>query len=231
MRPHRAELLHRLETVAVALGEDLARVVFVGGAVVALYDWTVDEDVRTTKDIDCMVDVTWLEYQALQHRLCARGFGYTMEAKAPACRLRLGADVLVDVMPIDGTILGFSNPWYREAAAYAETYALPNGQEVRAVSPLYFSATKLDAFKDRGFADMLSSHDLEDVVSVLSSSETLRDTVSVDPRPVCSFIRSVLLEASQQGEFFDALEGHFRGDPSGQKAYQAFAAWVRQLHR
>jgi len=53
----------------------------------------------------------------------------------------------------------------------------------------------------------------------------------VDPRPVCSFIRSVLLEASQQGEFFDALEGHFRGDPSGQKAYQAFAAWVRQLHR
>jgi hypothetical protein len=98
MRPHRAELLHRLETVAVAMGEDLARVVFVGGAVVALYDLTVDEDVRTTKDIDCMVDVTWLEYHALQQRLCARGFGYTMDAKAPACRLSLAS-------------AGFSCPW------------------------------------------------------------------------------------------------------------------------
>lgn len=70
------------------------------------------------------------------------------------------------MMPIDEDVLGFSNKWYPPAIASAELRSIA-GSEIRVVTPVYFVATKLEAFHGRGANDVAMSHDVEDIVTVV----------------------------------------------------------------
>jgi hypothetical protein len=67
------------------------------------------------------------------------------------CRWRHDASQLIlDAMPARGEILGFENRWHAEALPRAVERELPSGATIRAVSPPYLLATKLEAFRGRG---------------------------------------------------------------------------------
>jgi hypothetical protein len=101
------QLLHMLETVAEALGDDLReRLVFVGGCTTALFitDEIVLESVRATDDVDLIVDlVGHAQWARLQDQLRQKGFAESPEDDV-ICRMRLG-DLKVDFMPDDESIL------------------------------------------------------------------------------------------------------------------------------
>ena len=91
--------------------------VFLGGAVVPLLvDRPETLKIRPTKDVDVIVDVlSRRAYDGLQQRLRDQGFQHDRSENAPICRWvapTAEGPVTVDVMPIEETILGFSNPWY-----------------------------------------------------------------------------------------------------------------------
>jgi len=86
--------------------------------------------------------------------------------------MRLG-ELKVDFMPDDANILGFSNRWYADALRHANDVILSNGQQIRLISPCYFIATKLEAYNGRGNDDILSSHDIEDLLNVIDGREEL----------------------------------------------------------
>lgn len=99
-----------LETAARCLGPVLDEVAFLGGASLAL--WVTDSaapDPRITLDVDVIVLVnTRLDYYDLGERL--RGQGFTEDAdSAVVCRWRHGTRLILDVMPTEEEILGFSN--------------------------------------------------------------------------------------------------------------------------
>jgi hypothetical protein len=73
---------------------------------------------------------------------------------------------ILDVMPLDPKILGFSNLWYKPALDSAVVHELEADLRVRVVTAVYFCATKLKAFAGRGKNDDQSSHDLEDLMAV-----------------------------------------------------------------
>ena len=75
-------------------------------------------------------------------------------------------------MPTREDILGFSNRWYALAIETAETRTVA-GLQVRIVTPALFVATKLEAFRGRGRGDMVTSHDLEDIVTVVDGRPEL----------------------------------------------------------
>ena len=167
--------LQQLDRVAIALGDLLPRVTFVGGCTTALL---VDEaayfGVRETDDVDVIVDVaTLIEYYKFEQKL--RNLGFRQDAEGTICRWLLEDEIVnlkLDVMPIDEKILGFSNRWYKEAINEADSIALPSGIVIRVVSPAYFIATKFEAFKGRG-KDNYFNHDLEDIVFVLENRTRL----------------------------------------------------------
>ena len=110
------QLLYMLETVAEAIGDDLRdRLVFVGGCTTALFitDPITLEDVRLTNDVDLIVDLAgygeWIE---LEEQLFGKGFTISPQDEV-ICRMRLG-ELIVDFMPDDERILGFSNRWYAQ---------------------------------------------------------------------------------------------------------------------
>jgi hypothetical protein len=167
--------LFQLITVAKALGDLLPHVTFVGGCTtLLLVDESAHFGIRKTDDIDVIVDVaTLVEYQKFSQKL--RKLGFREDKEGPICRWLLNSaagQLKLDVMPVDEKILGFSNRWYKDAINEASETSLPDGSEIRVVTPAYFIATKLEAFSGRGKGDFFS-HDLEDIVFVMENRDRL----------------------------------------------------------
>lgn len=165
--------LMQLEAVASALGDLLPQVTFVGGSTtILLVDEAAHHGVRKTDDVDVIIDVaTQVEYHKFSKKL--RDLGFREDVDGPICRWLIDTtigEVKLDAMPTDEKILGFSNRWYREAIQEAFKSTLPSGIVIRVVSPVYFLATKFEAFAGRGQGDYFS-HDLEDIVFVLENRD------------------------------------------------------------
>jgi hypothetical protein len=158
-----------IETAAEALGPLVSDVVFLGGASIHL--WISDPAApatRATNDVDVISTVAGkVGYYQLGERLRERGFNEASDSSV-ICRWRHKETSLVlDVMPDDATILGFSNPWYRHAIATSAELSLSDGTKIRAAIPPSIIATKLAAWHGRGNNDMLKSLDLHDVLVLI----------------------------------------------------------------
>ena len=158
-----------LEGIARQIEPLLDEIVFVGGATVELFFTSpVAARVRMTRDADVICEVTGrVGYHRLGERLRALGFSEDTSPGAPMCRWRSAAGIL-DVMPTDETILGFSNPWYEYGIRTARPVTLAPDLSIRLLTPPVFLATKLAAYAGRGCGDLLGSHDIEDIVNVVA---------------------------------------------------------------
>ena len=178
---NQSKILQMLGVVADHLGEELlAKMAFVGGCTTGLLitDTLTLEQIRATDDVDVIVEVLGHgDYTKLQQQLRERGFRESSEDDV-VCRWRLNA-LIVDIMPTDERILGFSNRWYPAALASAQWYELSVSRCIRVVSPVYFLATKITAFQHRGNQDFLASRDMEDILSLIDGREDLCDEVLV----------------------------------------------------
>lgn len=163
-----------LSRVAFALGDLLPEVVFIGGCTTGLFltDEFTKEQVRYTDDVDLIVHVgSYSEWYSLVEKLRGRGFRESMEEDV-ICRLMLG-NLKVDFMPDDENALSFGNRWYRDAMRSARDYVISELLTIKLVEPVYFVATKLEAYIGRGNGDVLASHDIEDLVNVFNGREEI----------------------------------------------------------
>jgi len=205
-----------LELAARGLGPLTDEVVFLGGCATGLLITdAAAPPTRETKDVDVIVEIsTRHDYHVLSGKLRDRGFCEERSEGAPICRW-IYQSVVVDVMPTDGSILGFSNRWYSDAMHTAERIKLPGGVEIRIVTAPFFLATKLEAFYGRGKGDFMASHDLEDMIAMLDGKTDIVQEVSeyVELRAYLSREFAKLLE---NDEFQDALPGHLPADAASQ---------------
>jgi hypothetical protein len=161
-----------LKNVARRLRPLLSEVVFVGGCTTGLF--ITDEpaaEVRPTFDVDVIAEITsYADYATFSERLRALSFREDRSKGAPLCRWLID-EMKLDVMPIDEKILGFTNRWYRAAMDAAQETELEPALRIRLITPPYFIATKLEAFRSRGGGDYTNSHDLEDLLTVIDGRE------------------------------------------------------------
>lgn len=199
----------QLEIAAELLGPLLDEVVFVGGATVHL--WLTEPGAppaRATEDVDVICEVASRSaYYRLGEKLRERGLQEA--AGAPVlCRWQSAEPRLIlDVMPTDLDILGFSNPWYDEAIMTAAAIALNSGAEIRAATPVLLVATKLCAWKGRGRGDLLRSLDVHDVLTLVDGRPELIDEFQAASPTLRTYIRNELLDLRGEPYFDYAVEG------------------------
>lgn len=118
----RAESLERGAKAVYGQSQELAdQVVIVGGATVSLYADRQTEEARPTDDVDILVELTtykYKDYGAMDEKLKEKGFVNDVES-GMVCRYKIRG-IVVDVMPTDEGILGFSNRPYRKEIADAQ---------------------------------------------------------------------------------------------------------------
>ncbi|HEY4087636.1 MAG TPA: hypothetical protein VGM43_16965 [Bryobacteraceae bacterium] len=166
----------QLAKVASLLRPLLNELVFVGGAVTSLL--VTDKGAgppRTTLDVDAIAEITsYAEYATFGERLRSLGFAEDTSEDAPLCRWVQKTTVL-DVMPLDESVLGFSNRWYSAAMKTAVKHHVQQDLAMQVVTAPYFLATKLEAFHGRGYPDFLGSHDVEDLIYVIDGRPGIID--------------------------------------------------------
>jgi hypothetical protein len=128
--------------------------------------------------------------------------------------VRSGA--ILDVMPLDEKILGFSNRWYRAAMKSATARRLPEDIEIRMVTAPLFLATKLEAFRGRGRADFSASHDLEDLIFVIDGRSVIVEEVRAQAPDLIDYLRAEIAALLATGRFVDALPGYLLPDAASQ---------------
>ena len=195
-----------LELALDVLGPLSSELVFVGGATVHL--WITEEaapPVRATDDVDVICDVTgYAEYNALAERLRGQGLEEAMDENV-ICRWRhRESGLLIDVMPTDEDVLGFSNPWYELGIEAAVDRVLPSGRTVRAVKPAVLLATKLAAWRGRGNDDVLRSLDAHDIVVLINGRPELVEELSQEDRDLGVYVVNEL-SALNEDPYFDYL--------------------------
>lgn len=198
-----------LAAMAARLGDLRERFVFVGGCATGLLITDPGAaPMRATGDVDVIVDVATLgDYYSLGKTLRTLGFAQDLRDGAPPYRWRTG-ELLLDVMPTEERILGFSNRWYAPAIASASRVELNGDLAIWLVAPPHFAATKLEAFFGRGRGDYLASHDLEDLLAVLDGRPGLATEIAASASELRGYLAETFTRLLADPRFIEAIPAH-----------------------
>lgn len=221
-----------MELAAERLRPLLPEIVFVGGCVTGLL---VNDPgaapVRATFDVDVIAEIaSYADYADFSERLRALGFEEDASEDAPLCRWRHSGLVL-DVMPLDARILGFTNRWYAEALATAQLTRLASGLILRCIAAPCFLGTKIEAFRGRGREDYMASSDLEDIIAVVDGRGSLLEELQASSMELRVFIAEAINMLLLEQRFLDALPGYLLPDAASQGRYGQLTTKLRALAR
>lgn len=200
-----------LEKVAEVLSKVNSKFVFTGGATIILYvDSLIQDELRITKDVDCVIDIAnRAEYYELSKKLRAIGLEEFLGKNEPICRWQY-QDQIIDIMPCDPNILGFSNRWYSEGIAKAISTFLPSGREIFVFPPLYLLASKIEAFRGRG-KSFIFSKDIEDIITLLDGCQVLTQEFDAESGELKSYVSewfSINIEELKDAAYNFSLSGN-----------------------
>ncbi|MFZ1624213.1 MAG: hypothetical protein WAU48_05420 [Gammaproteobacteria bacterium] len=205
--------IQSVELVAAALGELCDGLILVGGCAASLLvDAPSAPPPRVTYDVDLIAVVTALrDYHALERKFAQRGFKRDTSPDAPICRWTIGG-IAVDLMPTDESVLGFSNRWYTEAAASATRLSLPSGRAINLISAPAFLATKFEAFLSRGKADLLISHDFEDIINIVEGHLSIVAEIDASEKGLRAYLAAQFVDVIAAPDFMNVLPGLVAND-------------------
>lgn len=203
----------RIKAVANLLRDLNQPFVFVGGATVSLYATEPDiaAGIRPTEDVDVVVELaTYKGYAEIDERL--RSLGFVNDAASRViCRYRING-LIVDVMPTEDKVLGFSNRWYPAGFKAAVSHTLDEEMVIRIFSVPYFLASKWDAHKARGGNDLRLSKDFEDIVYVWQHCKDFDVQLSGGPKEILEYFHSEFAGKIDHDDFEEAVYAHL--DPA-----------------
>lgn len=84
---------------------------------------------------------------------------------------------------------------------------LADGLRIRLIAAPAFVATKLEAFLSRGRGDVLSSHDLEDVLNVVDGRPELADELVAASPALRRAVASIVDQLLSNPDFINGLPG------------------------
>jgi hypothetical protein len=178
--------------------------------------------------VDAIIAVgSYAEFTELETRMHDLGFKHSLAEGAPICRWVSG-DLILDLMPTDASILGFSNIWYAPALENAQRIRIGD-LELRLITAAYFLATKLEALHGRGKNDFRMSHDLEDIVTVIDGRAELAGEVHVAPADLRQYLSREFGALLSNRDFLDSLPGHLLPDAASQQRLGLVIKRMQQL--
>ncbi len=207
----------------------LEQIAFVGGCVVGLLITDPGAPpVRATLDVDAIAEISsYAEFTALGDRLRDLGFRESHAQGAPICRWT-HKDLVLDLLPTDPSILGFSNRWYLPALRSARRIQV-GSYDARVITAPYFLATKLEAFHGRGRGDYSMSRDLEDIVAVLDGRPEIIEEVQQSDLQLRQYLSNKFVSLMTIPDFLDSVPGYLLPDAASQQRLGIVLERIRSL--
>ena len=184
-----------------------SEVVYLGGATISLFVTEPEViSIRETYDVDCIVEVSHREeYEEFSKKLRGLGFSEDVHSRV-LCRFRKN-EMILDVMPTDEKILGFSNIWYKDGFKYSATKVISD-VEIKVLDLPYLIASKIEAFKGRGEGQFRTSHDIEDIITLFDGRKTIAKDIKKSNKSVLEYLKAELQLFIENIDFVNSLEAH-----------------------
>ena len=198
-----------LAAVARELESIAEELLFVGGHVAELLVTSPGVTrVRPTTDVDTVVlAASRSEYLAVEKRLAKLGFRHDSTPGAPICRWLSPGGIVLDVMPTDEAILGFSNRWYPRAIEMRVPFTLRDDLIIHIPPAPLFLAMKWSAVEGRAQDDLRASHDMEDIINVVTGRASILQEIGVADPEVQDWLSEKAEEFLAHPDGEDALAG------------------------
>lgn len=180
----------RLKVIGKALSKLENKVVFVGGAVVELYaDDPARGEVRPTDDIDVLIEmINRSNHAFLEEKLRSIGFRNDVDSGV-ICRYKYH-DIVVDVMPEDSQILGFTNSWYSKGLKSIKSFMIDEEVEIMIFDLEYFLVSKFEALNSfRHGKDFRFNSDFEDIIYVFDNRLKIIEELQAKKNPAIDYLR------------------------------------------
>lgn len=223
---HNRDILVR---TARALGPLCERFVFIGGSIVELL--ITDEagpSMRSTEDVDVIVEAaTTAEYHDLYPDLANCGFSPDPQSGV-ICRFKKG-DLLLDVMPSEADILGFTNIWYASALRHPMRIQLEKDLAINVIKPAYFLANKSIAFRSRGKSNYFGSHDFEDMIAVVDGRASIVNDIVDSPGDVRAFLVTECRLLMADRDLAEGVRANLAPDFASQSRHRIIIEKLRAL--
>lgn len=224
------ENLIRIKAVSSALSDLDQEYVFVGGATVSLYATNIElgSEIRATDDVDIVVELaSYGGYSKIDEKLRSLGFVNDV-GSGVICRYKLQG-IIVDVMPTQPEVIGFSNIWYPDGFTNAVTRELDRAGKIRIFSLPYFVASKWEAFKGRGKGDYLTSKDFEDLVYIWENADDYIEQILDGPEKVRSYLKEEFNTILHTDKFREGIYAHISGGYGGRDVNFIFLKIIESL--
>jgi len=210
----------RIKAVANILNQLNEEFVFVGGATVSLYGDASKSEARPTEDVDVIIELaSYTGYAELDENLRKLGFENDIESGV-LCRYKVKG-VIVDVMPTDASVIGFTNRWYADGFKFAKTIQLDE-LPVKIFTLPFFIASKIEAFKSRGQNNYLFSSDFEDIVYILENNSNIASLILESPKDVRQYLKQCFTNFLQDVEFEEGISAHLEPITQAQQIEKIF---------
>lgn len=186
------------------LGDITDKFVFVGGVTTYLYITTTKPDLRNTIDVDVIIDANISERHELEKQIMKLGFVPDQDVN---CRYHCRG-LILDMMPINEKILGFTNSWYEKGIKQAQSKMIKN-KLIKILPFPFYLATKIESFNNRGQNDFYSSKDMEDLITVLASRKEAFTEIENSSSELYEFITSNFHDYFKKEDFKQSVMGNF----------------------
>lgn len=211
----------RIVSLARTLGPLAGDVVFIGGAVAPLlHTEQILPRPRPTKDVDGVIaSHDYGDSDQLHQTMRGLGFAHVVVQRAHAHRWRSPDGILFDLVPAGTHLGGSGNDWDWFALQNAVTVTI-EGTTFRHVSAAAFIAMKVEAFKDRGYQDMRSSHDIEDIIALIASRPSIAMDVATAPTEIVAKVSNFASALINAGVADEVLAAHLNNVDDTEDVFQ-----------
>ena len=216
----------RIKVLAEAFSKLKNKVVFVGGAVVELYcDDIARGEVRPTDDVDVVVELVNLgSYAMLEEDLRVIGFNPDMFSSV-MCRYKYH-DIVIDIMPTDEHILGFTNIWYKDGLQNSISYDLEDNLKIQIFRLPYFLGSKFEALKsERHGKDYRYNSDFEDIIYIFDNRKNIKNELMESENEVKIYLQKSISELLKRPYIEEEISSNLEYSSSNQRKNRILTIW------
>lgn len=221
----------RIKVVAKALAELNQTVVFVGGAVVGLYcDDVARRESRPTDDVDVVIEIlSRSDYATLEEKL--RQIGFQPDSNSSViCRYKYH-DIVVDIMPSEGEILGFTNRWYREGINNTVSVKLDSDVAIQVFEVAYFLASKMEALRsERRGNDFRGNSDFEDIVYLFDNRTTLSTDLLQADTVLRNYFKDAIAQILDRPNIYEEVAANLEFPGQNERRARIVKIWEEIAH-
>lgn len=221
----------RIKVVANALAELNQTIVFVGGAVVGLYcDDAARIESRPTDDVDVVIEIlSRSDYAKLEEKL--RQIGFQPDRNSPViCRYKYH-DIVVDIMPSEGEILGFTNRWYHDGVSNTVTIKLDDDVTIKVFEVAYFLASKMEALKSvRRGNDFRWNSDFEDIIYLFDNRTTLSTDLLQANEVLKNYFKDAFAQILDRPNIYEEVAANLEFPGQNERRARIVKIWEEIAH-